>query len=258
LSGNEALPDSLIRALKKAHNIVILTGAGMSAESGIPTFREAQTGLWSKFDPMQLATPEAFAENPQRVWDWYCWRRELVQQAKPHEGYKALVQLEKLKPGLSIVTQNVDGLHQAAGSLRVIELHGNIMRTVCSVTRKPIPDEWIANHDTSPVPSPHCRGAYARPDVTWFGESLPAGALEQAQHSSRNARVLVSVGTSSMVQPAASLPWLAQEHGARLIEINPEPTPLSRTADCRLAMPASSGLALLLEACSGGEPDPDE
>ena len=222
----------------------------MSAESGIPTFRDAQTGMWQKFRPEELATPGAFQANPERVWRWYQWRRDLVRRSAPHGGHFALVELEILLRDLSIVTQNVDGLHQAAGSGRVIELHGNIMKSVCSETGLPIDVEWISKSSGSPPPSPHAAGALARPGVVWFGEPLPADALESAWKLARGAAACLSVGTSSVVEPAASLPLLASENGALLIEINPNETPLSSYADHRIPMAAGPALQQLLRECT--------
>jgi len=210
--------------------VAVLTGAGMSAESGVATFRDPQDGLWAQYRPEELATPAAFAANPARVWHWYQWRRENVAKVRPHAGYYALVELEARLPEVGIITQNVDGLHRAAGSRSVIELHGNIRRSICSRTRKPIDDSWIEAHPASPPPSPHHPQGLARPDVVWFGETLPTAALEQAWALSGRSDVFLAVGTSALVHPAASLPLAAHRNGAILIEINPEPTPLSGLA----------------------------
>ena len=207
--------------------MVVLTGSGISAESGVPTFREAQTGLWERFDPQQLATPEAFGREPGLVWDWYAWRRELVARAAPNPGHLALAEMQDLGPNLTLVTQNVDGLHQRAGSLDVIELHGNILRTRCSAEGIEV-DAREASE--SPPLCPSC-GAPLRPDVVWFGEMLPPGALDAASEAARGAGIFLSVGTSSLVYPAAALPYEALEGGALLVEVNPEETPLTPHAD---------------------------
>ena len=166
-----AFPAELIRRLQEAHHIVALTGAGISAESGIPTFREAQTGLWARYDPQTLASPEALARNPGLVWSWYAWRRSLVRQAAPNAGHRALAAMERLVPRFTLVTQNVDGLHQQAGSRTVIELHGNIMRTVCAAQRHVV-TQWAPVPEGEAPTCPYC-GSVLRPDVVFFGENLP-------------------------------------------------------------------------------------
>ena len=160
----------LIETLRSARYVVVLTGAGVSAESNIPTFREAQTGLWSKYSPEELATPQAFQRNPKLVWEWYAWRRELVAQATPNPGHLALAELEQRVPKFSLITQNVDGLHRRTGSRNVIELHGNINRTKC-FDEGDIIDSWPPTAELPPR-CPRC-GGYLRPDVVWFGETLP-------------------------------------------------------------------------------------
>lgn len=210
-------------ALEHATSVAVLTGAGISAESGIPTFRDALTGLWSKFRPEELATPQAFASDPQRVWDWYAERRKAVAEAKPNAGHRALAEIERRCQGrgvdFTLVTQNIDGLHHAAGSARVIELHGNIRRVKC-FDRGHAVDSWP---ESGGVPAcPQC-GSLLRPDVVWFGEMLPAGGLAGAFAAARTCDVFLCVGTSALVEPAASLPYLALESGARVIEVNPDP-----------------------------------
>jgi NAD-dependent deacetylase len=243
---NSPLPDTLLHRLMKARNVLVLSGAGMSAESGIPTFRDAQTGFWSKYKPEELATPQAFANDPTRVWSWYEERRAGVRKAQPHAGHRALVQLESILPNLSIVTQNVDSLHQRSGSSRVIELHGNIMRSVCHLTGKVIDEDWLLQSDDLPPRSPWARDGLARPDVVWFGETLPAGAMNAAMEAAVRCDFCFSIGTTSLVQPAASLPIMALEHGASLVEINPQETPLSLHADLCLRGTASEQLTALV------------
>ena len=240
------LPDSLLERLKSANHVMVLTGAGMSAESGIPTFRDAQSGIWSKFRPEDLATPQAFTAHPARVWSWYEERRKKVRNAVPHAGHYALVELESIMPRLSIVTQNVDALHQRSGSGNVIELHGNIMRTICHLTSRPIDDEWLAKSEDCPPRSPWAERGLARPAVVWFGESLPAGAMDAAMEAAAGCDLCFSIGTTSLVQPAASLPLLAAEHGASLVEINPQETPLSLHADYCLRGSASGALISII------------
>ena len=225
---------------------MVLTGAGMSAESGIATFRDARTGLWAEFRPEELATPQAFAANPERVWQWYQWRRRQVMEADPHAGHQALTRLSEQVRQLQIITQNVDGLHQRAGARDVIELHGNILRSICSRTRKPVGWEKF-DTEGGPPGSPHHPEGLARPDVVWFGESLPDGALEAAMQAVVSADIVFSIGTSTLVQPAASLPFLALESGVGVIEINPERTPLSKQADWYLQGKAGAVLPELVQ-----------
>lgn len=242
------IPANLIAALRTAKNVIAFTGAGTSAESGIPTFRDAQTGVWAQFRPEELATPQAFAAEPERVWNWYQWRRKLIEQAQPNAGHQALVALEDRLAHLSVITQNVDGLHQLAGSTRVIELHGSLRRYQCSKTLRPIEEDWLADHQECPPPSPHAAGAYARPAVVWFGESLPREALDNAYALSRTADVILSIGTSAVVEPAASLPLLAQRNGALFVEVNPQVTPLTQVADISLCGPSGDILPALVSA----------
>ncbi len=223
--------------------MAVLTGAGISAESGVPTFREAQTGLWAKYDPQELATPQAFRRDPKLVWEWYAWRREIVGQAAPNPGHMALAELAARVPQFSLITQNVDGLHQRAGSRNVIALHGNITETKCFGNEHFI-ESWA---DSDAVP-PHCPicNELLRPNVVWFGESLPAGALATAVQAARTCDLFLSVGTSALVHPAASLPLLALENGAVTVEINPQSTPLSRWMDFVLSGPAGTVLPQLV------------
>lgn len=240
---DQKLDRNLLEQLRHANHVVVLTGAGMSAESGIPTFRDAQTGMWAKYRPEDLATPEAFQANPQRVWQWYEERRRTVGKARPHAGHLALVRMASVFPLVTIITQNVDGLHQMAGSKRVIELHGNINRSKCSISHRPISSDWLADSDLQPPPSPYVKGGLARPDVVWFGEVLPQGAIDAATNAARTCDFCFSVGTTSLVQPAASLPMHALRHGAPLVEINPQETPLSSQSDQCIRATASQALA---------------
>lgn len=240
------LRDSLLERLARAQSVLALTGAGMSAESGIPTFRDAQSGIWARFRPEDVATPEAFARDPGRVWQWYEERRKAVRSAQPHAGHRALVRLEALVPELTVVTQNVDGLHQRAGSAKVWELHGNILRSKCHLTLRPIGNEWLADSPHSPPRSPYVKGGLARPDVVWFGEALPTAAIEAAMAAAARCDFCLSIGTTSLVQPAASLPLVALEHGAALVEINPAATPLSPHTDQSIRGMASEVLVILV------------
>jgi NAD-dependent deacetylase len=241
---SSSIPPELIEALRSAQHVVVLTGAGISAESGVPTFRDAQTGLWAKYSAEELATPQAFRRNPRLVWEWYAWRRELVAQAQPNPGHLALVKLERQVPQFTLITQNVDSLHHRAGSQAVVELHGNINRIICSEERQEVAT-WQEDGDLPPR-CPRC-SSYLRPDVVWFGETLPQVALEEALEAAALADVFLSIGTSGLVQPAASLPMIALEYGAVVVEINPDSTPLTRRVTYALQGPAGQILPLLLK-----------
>jgi len=233
----------LLDALRNARFIVALTGAGISAESGLATFRDAQAGLWARFDPREFATPSAFARHPKRVWDWYAWRREQVASARPNAGHFALADLERRAHAFALVTQNVDGLHQRAGSRNVIELHGNIGRVRCSSEGTRV-ELWDESGEDVPR-CPRC-GALLRPDVVWFDEMLPAEALAAAQDAARRCDALLAIGTSAEVYPAAALPASARAAGAIVVEINPNETSLSRRAHHVLRGPAGEILPALL------------
>lgn len=218
------IPARVAETLREARSVAVLTGSGVSAESGVPTFRDAQTGLWKNYDPMELATPEAFALNPELVWNWYEWRRKLIAKANPNPGHEALAELERRVPDFTLITQNVDGLHPRAGSRNVIELHGNIRRTVCSKEGTTIePGEFV---EGTPPRCPNC-GSLLRPDVVWFGEALPMDTIEAASEAARSCDIFLSVGTSSVVYPAASLPYEAMDGGAFIVEVNVDETSLT-------------------------------
>jgi len=239
------IPQSLIDTLCTSERVAVLTGAGISAESGIPTFREAQTGLWAQYNPEELATPGAFRRNPRLVWEWYQWRRGLVAKAQPNPGHLALAVMEAQVADFTLITQNVDGLHQRAGSRNVLELHGNLTRDKCFERGCVLEaGEQLAG---SPPRCPHC-GGYLRPDVVWFGESLPEEALHCALQASQNTQVFLSVGTSAIVHPAASLPEYALGVGAVVVEINPAETPLTQRATYVLQGPAGEVLPQLVRA----------
>jgi len=242
------LPAGLIELLQNAQKLLVLTGAGMSAESGVPTFRDAQHGLWSKYRPEELATPQAFRDHPRTVWDWYAERRENIRKVRPHAGHVALAEMEGFFQEFLVATQNVDGLHQRAGSTSVIELHGNIMRSICSRTGRPIADSWIESNPGRPPRSPHHQQGFARPAVVWFGELLPEGAMERATAAALDCDVCFSIGTSTLVQPAASLPFAALRSGAAVIEINPSRTSLSDLADFSLQATAATALTAISAA----------
>jgi NAD-dependent deacetylase len=229
--------------VRAARHVAVLTGAGMSAESGVPTFRDAQTGLWAKFDPQQLATEDAFRANPKMVWDWYAFRREMIAKVEPNAGHRALAAFAQRHPGrLTLITQNVDGLHQRAGSEGVLALHGNIFE-----------DKWLDTprsccHAGTAVAGspPYCErcGNMLRPAVVWFGEALPLQALTAAETAAQECDLMLVVGTSGVVYPAAGL---ARTAAGRVVIINPEPTELDDAADAVLRGKAAQLLPLLLE-----------
>ena len=238
--------------LAHAKKLVVSTGAGISKESGIPTFRDAHDGLWAKYDPMQLATPTAFRRDPKLVWDWYQYRRDLVNQAQPNAGHYALVELENLLPHVIIVTQNIDGFHQQVGNTDVICLHGNIQRDKCFANCQGNPtyvDTKTLTWDNPDMPPicPHCEDSFIRPDVVWFEEALPHDELERAQHLSGEADVMLVIGTSGKVYPAAYLPIIAYQSGATILEINPNPSDLTPLAKFRLDGPSGEYLPQVIE-----------
>jgi NAD-dependent deacetylase len=238
----------LIELLLNSRRIAVLTGAGVSQESGLRTFRDAQTGLWAQYKPHELASPEAFQRDPKLVWDWYAWRREAIKAVRPNAGHYALVEMEKRVPEFTLITQNVDGLHRMAGSQNVLELHGNIQRVRCADC-----DTFTETWDDDSESVPRCKvcGGLLRPDVVWFGESLPRDQLEAAVEAARLSEVFFSVGTSGVVQPAASLGFGAHNRGAVIVEINTESTPL--TPKSNYFLPGKSGEILpgLVEAVWG-------
>lgn len=244
------------RVLADARRVVVATGAGMSRESGIPTFREALTGLWARFDPEQLATEAAFRRHPARVFGWYAWRRRLVREALPHSGYDALVRLEARIADLTVVTQNVDGLHRRAGSRRVIELHGSLERFSCLDRRHPFPGAQVPDPaqdgELEPPACPVC-GSPIRPDVVWFEEALPERETAAAWDLAAACDAMVVVGTSGLVHPAAQLPYIARDAGATVIEVNPEASELSAVAQVVCRGPAGVVLPALAAAIRGSE-----
>jgi len=238
------IPEALIDQLNGARCVSVLTGAGVSAESGVPTFRDAQTGLWAKYRPEDLATPDAFRRNPRLVWEWYEWRRQLVAGVKPNPAHLALTEMEKLFPAFHLITQNVDGLHQRAGSVGVIELHGNITRTKC-FDEDILVASWQETDDVPPK-CPRC-GGLLRPDVVWFEEAMPEKEMLLARQASVTCDIFFAIGTSAMVQPAASLPLEALYRGATVVEINPQRTSLTCRAQFALHSAAGAVLPELLQ-----------
>jgi len=231
------------RCVRAARHVCVLTGAGISAESGIPTFRDALTGLWARFKPEDLATPEAFARNPQLVWEWYEARRAQVLQIEPNPGHVALATLEQRVPKLTLVTQNVDGLHQRAGSTGVLEYHGNILRDRC------MDEDVVRPRAAGHGGLPRCAtcGGLLRPDVVWFGEAIPYEPMRWADEAARDCDVFLSIGTSSLVYPAAGLAEIALRRGATVIEVNPNATDLSPLAKVVLRGPSGVILPRLLD-----------
>ncbi|PIE27201.1 MAG: hypothetical protein CSA58_05570, partial [Micrococcales bacterium] len=237
-------PPAVVVAVRSGRPVVILTGAGMSAESGIPTFRDAQTGLWAHYDPMMLATPEAFAEDPDLVWAWYAWRIGLLAGCEPNDGHVALAELGTMVE-VAVVTQNVDDLHERAGSREVVHLHGRLQALRCAdcgtaypqsaevaarTAEQPGPDQGPGGRPTEPprCPPPRCEcGGPVRPGVVWFGEPLPVEAFSAAERLVNGAATVLVIGTFGLVYPAAGLPAVARAAGAQVIEINPEPTMIS-------------------------------
>lgn len=248
---------SLIRQfaeiIAKSQTFTVLTGAGVSKESGVPTFRDAMDGLWAKYDPTQLATPDAFRRDPKLVWDWYMYRRSLVSQATPNAGHYALAELEDLLSHVVIITQNVDGFHQLAGSTDVICLHGDINRNKCFNNCQGNPTlidlatlvDWQA--DAGPPLCPHCKKAYVRPDVVWFQESLPHQEIQRADLLSRSTDVILVVGTSGAVYPANMIPIVAKQSGATVLEINPQASMLTDSVDILLAAPSGDVLPQIVQ-----------
>lgn len=241
-------PIELISLLRETSKLVALTGAGVSQESGLRTFRDAQTGLWVQYKPEDLASPAAFQRDPKLVWDWYAWRREAVKGVRPNPGHYALAEVEKRVPLFTLITQNVDGLHRMAGSENLLELHGNIQRVRCADCYT-VAETW--EEDDDEVPRCQVCGGLLRPDVVWFGESLPRDQLEAAVAAARSCDVFFSIGTSGVVQPAASLAFAAHNREAVVVEINAEPTPLTPKADYVFHGKSGEILPRLVEAVWG-------
>ena len=244
------IPDALSIALRNARHLVVFTGAGVSAESGIPTFRDALSGLWERFDPAELATPEAFARDPALVWGWYEWRRMKVLQAQPNPAHRAIAALAERVPKLTLITQNVDDLHERAGSRDVIHLHGSLHAPRCFACGRPhaiseVPEEPAEGRRLEPPRCQRCNGK-VRPGVVWFGEALPEAALRAAFKAAGECDVLLSIGTSGVVQPAASIPQLALQAGATVAHINPQPSGQGGAREFSLAGAAGVVLPELL------------
>lgn len=240
--GADAL-EQAARVLASARAICVLTGAGVSAASGIPTFR-GEDGLWRKVRAETLATREAFERDPRLVWEWYDWRRGMIHDAQPNAAHEVLARWTRERPGVTLITQNVDGLHERAGAAGLIRLHGSIWRVRCWTPCGAGAQDWL--EETTPLPTlpprcPHC-GGLARPAVVWFGESLNPADLDQATRAATACDVFLTVGTSAVVYPAAGLVPHAKRVGAVVIEINPEATGASAFADITIRHPAHDAL----------------
>ena len=239
--------DDIAKEIKKSSYTTVLTGAGISAESGIPTFR-GKDGLWNKYRPEELATPQAFAKDPKLVWEWYAWRMRLVFSKKPNAGHDALAKLEELGYVRSIITQNVDDLHERAGSRNVIHLHGRLRDVICSSCDYKTEAEKILDKKLPPE-CPVC-GSLLRPGVVWFGESLPPKELNKAFLEAEKSELILVIGTSAVVQPAASIPLVTKNKGGKIVEINPDPTPLTSIADISVRGRAGNILTSVLDKIS--------
>jgi NAD-dependent deacetylase len=242
------IPPDLVTFLRSSAHVAVLTGAGVSKESGLRTFRDPMDGLWARYRPEDLATPEAFERNPELVWQFYSARRLESGEVQPNAGHFALAEMERHLPYFTLITQNVDSLHRRAGSKKVVELHGNITRIICS-RGCGVFTEWKEIPGKAPT-CPTC-GAKLRPDVVWFGEILQRDILETALQASRMCNVFLSIGTSGLVQPAATLPMLAKQNGAVIVEINVEETPLTPSVDYNFRGKSGEILPELVKAVWG-------
>jgi NAD-dependent deacetylase len=239
--------------LGRARRVVVFTGAGMSAESGVPTFRDDLTGLWARFDAEQLATPEAFHADPDLVWGWYEWRRARVLRAAPNPGHLAVAELQALIPGSVVITQNVDDLHERAGAREPVHLHGSLFAPRCigeDGHPADVPETTEEPGEGRRIPPPRCVrcGMLVRPGVVWFGEQLPTAALTAAIEAAAACDVLLTVGTSGVVYPAAEIPRIAMVSGATVIQVNPAPTPLDGLCAVNLRGTAAEVLPALVAA----------
>ncbi|RKN39612.1 SIR2 family NAD-dependent protein deacylase [Micromonospora endolithica] len=243
--------------LRRARRVVVFTGAGMSAESGVPTFRDALTGLWQRYDAQTLATPAAFHADPDLVWGWYEWRRAAVRRARPNPGHLAVATIEARVPDSVVITQNVDDLHERAGSPAPLHLHGSLFAPRCASCARSAPEpdgppEEPADGRRTPPPRCAGCGAAVRPGVVWFGEALPGQALEAAVEAAASCDLLLTVGTSGLVYPAAEIPQVASRFGAVVVQVNPRETPLDAVAEVNLRGPAARLLPALVDATWDG------
>jgi len=250
------LDKKIVKALRAATRVVVFTGAGVSAESGIPTFRDKQTGLWEKFDASELATPDAFERDPPLVWGWYEWRRALVRNAEPNAGHRAIAAMETHVPQFTLVTQNVDDLHERAGSTEVIHLHGELSKPYCEACHQPYSQvEGIPNSPPggARMEPPRCGscGAKIRPGVVWFGEPLPQDQWTAAREAAWHCDFFICCGTSALVQPAASLVGIAIDAGATTVQVNPNPTDLDTSVTVAIRGPSGTVLPQLVSETWG-------
>lgn len=239
------------KVLATARRVVVFTGAGISAESGVPTFRDSLTGLWERFDAQALATPQAFEDDPDLVWGWYEWRRSLIQRVSPNPGHTAITAIQNRAPHTVVITQNVDDLHERAGARNPIHLHGSLFTPRCAACAHPTEAAASVEPDEGRrLRPPHCPrcGGLIRPGVVWFGEALPEEALETAVQEATDCDVLLTIGTSGLVYPAAEIPKVAAMFNATVIQINPLVTPLDPIATINLHGPAATVLPTLVEA----------
>jgi NAD-dependent deacetylase len=222
--------------------IVFFTGAGMSAESGVPTYR-GKGGIWKEYDYEDSACQRAFDRDPEHVWEFHNYRRDLVGKCAPNDGHRAIARCEQVLPSVTVVTQNIDGLHQAAGSQRVLELHGSLWKLRCDACG------WRGEDRSAPLQDLRCPvcQAYKRPDIVWFGDNLSSSVLGLVRDALLACDLLVSIGTSAVVYPAADMPLIAKRAGARLVEINPEDTPMSAIYEVCMRTTATEALATLCE-----------
>lgn len=241
----QTLPPELRDRIARAESIVVFTGAGVSRESGLATFR-GEEGLWETYRPEELATPQAFERRPDVVWRWYAWRYRQAAEAEPNPAHRALAELPELFERFTLVTQNVDGLHQRAGSTGVIEVHGSVLRARCHACRGERDMEAALAESPDAPPACDCGGLF-RPAVVWFGEPLPQDALGKAYEAAQGTDLLLSVGTSARVFPAAGVIEIAWKAGAAIVEVNPEATGFSRVADLCITRPAGEALPDLIE-----------
>lgn len=246
------IPDQIIKKVQRSRHLLIFTGAGVSAESGIQTFREAQTGLWERFEPGELATPAAFRRDPALVWGWYEWRRLQVLSARPNPAHIAIAELAKRVPKLTVITQNVDDLHERAGSTEIIHLHGSLHEPRCFACGRPyagVVTELTVQPGTERCEPPRCErcNGRVRPGVVWFGEPLPERSMRSALAAARHCDCLLSIGTSGVVMPAARIPEVALERGAAVIHVNLQPVEVSAPNEFSLIGRAGELLPSLLQ-----------
>lgn len=254
------IPADAATALRDAQWVTVFSGAGMSAESGVPTFRDAETGLWEGYDPAEFATPEAWRADPALVWAWYLWRARLVRNAEPNAGHRALAELSADRT-LMIVTQNVDDLHERAGTPVLAHVHGSLFEPRCARCARPYsgadadPDRAAGERRVRPPACPAC-GSPVRPGVVWFGEPLDDDTWSRAENAVAGADLVLVVGTSGIVYPAAQLPERAARRGVPVIEVNPEPSALTPAVTHSIRAPASVGIPALIAAARNARPDP--